>query len=152
LGDRLSGTGQVAIEVLWPPPRAQFKNANDTSVVLRLTYAGRRILLCGDIGPEPQTQLIAAGDLKADVLVLPHHGSVDLMTEPFLRAVDPAVCIRSGGRRNAGPSGGIHSLMGDRQFYDTARDGAVTVCITPKDINVCRGPDEQSAGHIPGGH
>jgi len=148
-GDRLAGTGEVAIEVLWPPPRAHFQNVNDTSVALRLTYAGRRILLCGDIGPEPQTQLIADGNLKADVLVLPHHGSVDLMTETFLQAVDPAICIRSGSRRNTGPSGEIEDLMAGRRFYDTHRYGALTVYITEKGINAYRGANEQLAGFIP---
>jgi len=44
---------------------------------------------------------MTSADLKADVLVLPHHGKVVPTTKGFLNAVDPILCIRSSGRRDA---------------------------------------------------
>jgi competence protein ComEC len=142
-GDRLGGTGQVSVDVLWPPENLPAKTkANDTSVVLRLEYAGRRILLCGDIESLPQQALVDSTDLKAEVLVLPHHGSPLHLTREFLHAVDPIICICSTGRRDSESPNGVRSSMAGRHYYNTADVGAVTVCISPTAIRVYCGPDE----------
>lgn len=125
----------VKIEVLWPPDRPPGKRViNDDSLVLRLRYAGRSVLFCGDIGAEPQRRLIATGDIRADVLVLPHHGSVVETTAALISAVNPQVVIRSGGR----PRGlrRIRPLVENRGYHDTSRDGAVRVSIGHGGLNV----------------
>ncbi len=135
--DQLTGTGSVFVEVLWPPPVDAFPldNANDTSLVLRISYAGRRVLLCGDIGPEPQRALIASTDLKADVLLLPHHGSIDPTTADFIAAVDPIEVVRSGGHAGlrADP---LAKLLQGRRSWDTAVHGAVRIRLTPDSLDV----------------
>ncbi|MHC4672886.1 MAG: ComEC/Rec2 family competence protein, partial [Planctomycetota bacterium] len=137
-GDRLNGTGQVAIEVLWPPPFDGFdiSHPHDTSVVLRIEYAGKRVLLCGDIEELPQRELLASADLKADVLILPHHGGVDSTTGAFINAVDPQYCIRSSGQQNKNTRNGLLELVTDRTYYNTADNGAVCVEITPVELTV----------------
>ena len=42
----------------------------------------------------------SAQDLRADALVVPHHGSATSSTRPFLDAVQPAVAVVSVGARN----------------------------------------------------
>jgi len=130
-GDQLTGTGEVHVKVLWPPvPEAlPLTHANDTSLVLRISYAGRTLLLCGDIQAVPQRVLRACGDLKADVLVLPHHGDVEETTAAFVAAVDPRYCIRSGGYRDR-ITDELAGLLRGRRFFDTARDGAVRIRIS----------------------
>ena len=137
-GDRLDGTSDVSIEVLWPPPFDRFgiTDPNDTSVVLRIEYAGRRILLCGDIEELPQRELLASADLKADVLVLPHHGGVVDTTSQFIETVDPQYCIRSSGQRNANTRNGLLELIADRVYYNTADHGAVRIEITPAELSI----------------
>ncbi|HSW45320.1 MAG TPA: ComEC/Rec2 family competence protein, partial [Phycisphaerae bacterium] len=142
-GDRLTGTGETVIDVLWPPADRDFAETNDESIVLRVTYAGWRILICGDIGAQPQEHLLASFDVRADVLVLPHHGTVDAMTDRFIREVNPRVCIRSSGQRDAGQSGGVAGLMSGRQYCSTADVGAVDVRISAQRIRILRGPHEQ---------
>ncbi|MFQ5496006.1 MAG: ComEC/Rec2 family competence protein, partial [Phycisphaerae bacterium] len=76
---------------LWPPVGldASF-TTNEASTVLRLTYAGRSILLTGDIEERAQRVLLASASvdqeasLRADVLVLPHHGAVEVNTAAFV--------------------------------------------------------------------
>ncbi len=132
-GDGLTGTGEVSFEILWPPPIAHLRiaKANDTAVVLRVSYAGWRVLLCGDIEEMAQRELLASADLKADVLLLPHHGSMESTTEAFIQAVDPRYCIRSSGQRDAHTHNGLLPLVADRGYYNTADDGAISIQLTP---------------------
>jgi competence protein ComEC len=136
--DRLVGTGEVEFEVLWPPPPEAFevKNANESSLVLRVTYEGTRVLLCGDIEAQAQEELLLTTDLAADVLLLPHHGDVEPTTEAFIDAVDPQYCIRSSGRRDAISKPELLEMMRGRTYFNTADDGAVKITISPNKVRV----------------
>lgn len=88
--------GSAVIEVLWPPSDLPSEvSTNDTSLVLRMSVAGRRLLLTGDIERLAIRRLLAdheSGriDLSADVLVAPHHGAaLPRDTAALLRAVRP---------------------------------------------------------------
>lgn len=135
--DRLTGTSPVTVEVLWPPPLGAFplEHANDTSLVLRIAYAGRSVLLCGDIGSVPQQALMASTDLKADVLLSPHHGSIDPTVADFVTFVDPAHVVRSGGYASE-TAERLAEVLEGRHFWDTAVHGAVRIRITPDDLDV----------------
>jgi len=137
-GEQITGTGRVKFDVLWPPPidDLAISEVNDSSLVLRISYAGRRILLCGDIEELPQEELLARQDLAADVLMLPHHGSMRDNTCDFFEAVNPSYCIRSTGQRDRHTTNGLLKLMKNRTYYNTADDGAVTVTITPQMLTV----------------
>lgn len=74
-GDRLEIDPQVAVTI-WHPP-ADFAAARDNvnSLVVCLEYAGRRILLTGDLEREGLSALLSQPRQPVDVLVAPHHGS-----------------------------------------------------------------------------
>lgn len=73
---------------------------NNASIALMVEVAELRILLTGDLEPEAQRAIIAAGgDLRADVLKVPHHGSG--RQEPrFLAATGAALAVISVGADN----------------------------------------------------
>ena len=73
---------------------------NNSSVVLRAQTPAGRVLLTGDVELAAQSDLLAdVGDLKAEVLKVPHHGSrYSLPT--FLAAVAPRVALVSVGAGN----------------------------------------------------
>jgi competence protein ComEC len=126
--------GGVTVETLWPPaPTAMEADAglapNDASTVIRLTYAGRSILLTGDIEEQAERALIQRGGLSADVLILPHHGSVEPSSKEFIDAVDPQLVIRSSNEPMARTDNGLEYVVGNRPLYNTADDGAVTIRI-----------------------
>jgi competence protein ComEC len=77
---------------------------NNDSIVVRLDFAGRAILLPGDIEEPRERELLAdskwAELLRADVLKLPHHGSATSSTDAFLDAVTPRAAIASVGWKN----------------------------------------------------
>jgi competence protein ComEC len=94
--------GRVHLDILGPRRsyRGTRSDPNNSSVVLRATVDGRRILLPGDAEVQAQDDLLAAGvDLRADVLKIAHHGSA--YSDPaFLQTVRPALAVISVGRGN----------------------------------------------------
>jgi competence protein ComEC len=100
-GQRLQ-VGAVQLDVLGPaaPFRGTRSDPNNSSLILRATIDGVRILLPGDAEIEAQQDLLASGvDLRADVLKVPHHGSA--YSDPdFLAAVRAKVGVISVGLDN----------------------------------------------------
>jgi len=70
---------------------------NDRSMVVLCESEGRRILLTGDVDEQALRRLVDAyGDeLRADVLVLPHHGAWRPALREFLERVRPALAVAS---------------------------------------------------------
>jgi len=135
---RMDGFGDVDAELLWPPPRATqaMMGANDTSVVLRLGFQGKSVLLTGDIDEAAMSALIRRGGLKSDVLALPHHGAVVSTTRAFIQAVNAEVVIRSTGQRRDLTTSGIENLCGAARYLSTADVGCVKASITPGELIV----------------
>ncbi|MEM1063850.1 MAG: MBL fold metallo-hydrolase, partial [Planctomycetota bacterium] len=75
---------------------------NETSLVLAVTYAGRTVVLTGDIEGEPLTEMLGrTGPLDCEVLAAPHHGSPNVETGPMLAAYSPRIVVVSAGSRLA---------------------------------------------------
>ncbi|MGM9480764.1 DNA internalization-related competence protein ComEC/Rec2 [Roseateles sp. NT4] len=94
----------VRFEVLHPTP-AHYEaglKSNDLSCVLRITSAtGRRVLLAGDLEAEQERQLVKReADLKADVLLVPHHGSKTSSSAELLAGVHPSTGVVQAGYRS----------------------------------------------------
>ena len=87
--------GSATIEVIGPL-NLEYEDANNLSLVLRVTYGNTRFLLTGDMEDVAEEELVEAGvDLKADVLKVGHHGSASSTTYRFLREVAPTYGIIS---------------------------------------------------------
>lgn len=80
--------GAAELEVLYDEIDAS--NLNNCSVVTRLTYGSRALLLTGDAETPVETKLLASSyPLQSDFLKVGHHGSSSSSDEAFLAAVDP---------------------------------------------------------------
>ena len=103
-GQRWNWDG-VDFEMLHPSP-ASYANAtlkpNARSCTLKITRGAHAILLAGDIEAPQEAQLVRqyGAQLKASVLLAPHHGSGTSSTTPFLNAVQPQVAVFQVGYRN----------------------------------------------------
>jgi competence protein ComEC len=129
--------GSVEFERLWPPHEPEPSlSANDLSTVLRIRWAGHSILLTGDIEAPAQRSLLEGGDLAADVLILPHHGSAPPTLPEFLNAVRPRFVIRSHFERLAQTSRRLFEILGNTPIYNTADCGAVQVIIDETGLSV----------------
>jgi competence protein ComEC len=77
------------------------QKSNAMSCVLRVGNGRSTVLLVGDIERPQEAQLLAANaPLKADVLLVPHHGSKTSSSAPFLDAVSPTLALVQAGYRN----------------------------------------------------
>jgi competence protein ComEC len=75
---------------------------NAMSCVLRISNGRQTALLVGDIEQAQEAQLLQsqAGALRADVLLVPHHGSKTSSSAEFLDAVQPRFAWVQAGYRN----------------------------------------------------
>jgi competence protein ComEC len=90
----------VRFEFVHPAPGRTYKR-NDGSCVLRIAAAAGAMLLTGDIERAGEGALLSTSqDLKADILLVPHHGSRTSSTESFIAAVAPRWAIVTAGYRN----------------------------------------------------
>jgi competence protein ComEC len=93
----------VLFEVIHPAESdyASSTRANALSCVLRISNGAQTVLLTGDIEKQQEQKLAASDvDLKADLLLVPHHGSKTSSSEAFLDAVSPTMAIVQSGYRN----------------------------------------------------
>jgi competence protein ComEC len=91
-------------------------------------------LLTGDIERAAEGDLISTSkNLKADVLLVPHHGSRTSSTAPFIAAVAPRWAIVTAGYRNrfGHPNAEVLERYGraSARVARTDRDGAVSVSL-----------------------
>ena len=95
--------GTVGLRVLAPsreePTSLAADEANDRSLVMRARTPAGTILFTGDIEAEAQDRIVRGGDVRADILKVPHHGSRTTTAE-FLRAVRPRLALVSAGSGN----------------------------------------------------
>ncbi len=101
-GDALQLDG-VRIEVLAPDATwtAAQHDANETSVVLRVTYGDVVFILTGDAQAQEEAWIVAhASQLRADVLKVGHHGSRTSSSAAFVDAVQPVLALVSVGADN----------------------------------------------------
>lgn len=91
----------VSFRILHPPPLYPYLK-NDSSCVLRIEAGGTVALLPGDIGRTVETRLIKeqASAVRADLLIVPHHGSSGSSSAAFVEAVQPRQAVFTVGRGN----------------------------------------------------
>ncbi|WP_405244154.1 DNA internalization-related competence protein ComEC/Rec2 [Lentisalinibacter salinarum] len=89
----------IGFRVLWPA--AAGAAGNDGSCVLEVSAGGRRLLLPGDIERDSERRLLAAGEVqRADVVLMPHHGSATSSSAALVDALTPRFAIATAAWRN----------------------------------------------------
>lgn len=93
----------VDFEMLHPQANdyGAVRKSNAMSCTLRLSNGAQSALLVGDIEQAQEARLLSEGaNLKADVLLVPHHGSKTSSSAAFLDAVQPQLALVQAGYRN----------------------------------------------------
>ncbi len=122
--------GQAGIRTIWPPAgeEAAGMSDNDKSMVTMLEFAGRRILISSDIERAAQRQILARyPELRADVVIAPHHGSLKSRLKGFIEALKPEAVIYSCDDVQRTRVLNADVMYSGAKAYFTSRDGAVTV-------------------------
>lgn len=90
---------QLTVQVLWP--EKALVNNNDDSCVLLISDRKHQVLLTGDISKKVEDQLLERyPKLRADVLIVPHHGSKTSSSNRFISQINPAIGVVSAGYLN----------------------------------------------------
>lgn len=94
----------VLVDVIYPFKSIsgeKFKNVNNSSTAIRVTYSGKSVLLTGDLESEIEKELVLSGEnLNADILKAGHHGSKTASSLEFLKKVLPERVVISCGADN----------------------------------------------------
>jgi competence protein ComEC len=133
---------------LWPGPELTSISLsgaakNDDSLVLRMQYADRALMLPGDAEKAAEHEIVSESgpdELRAEVLKIGHHGSRNSTTAEFLAAVKPRLAIISVGEDN--PYGHPNAELLERlagagvRVLRTDRDGAVHILLDSQSLQV----------------
>ena len=107
-GDRLQCGDNLTADIIAPdrkrPKEYQREydagDENIRSLVFKVNLDGLTFLVTGDIDTEVENEL--KGDLKADVLQVPHHGSAGSSGDEFIERVSPKEAVFQVGKNNYG--------------------------------------------------
>jgi competence protein ComEC len=120
----------VSLSVLHPPHDFHSPKDNPNSVVLCLKYAGRRVLLTGDLELEGLTRLLTLPHVDVDVLLSPHHGSLKANPPDLARWATPKYVIVS--TPEPATAERLATRFGpETEILTTARHGAIRCHISP---------------------
>lgn len=127
-GDRLRADPRVEIAVLHPPAGRGHNLDNANSIVLRIRFAGRTILLAGDLEEAGLQRLLGQPSEPVDVLLAPHHGSLAANPPELAAWAAPQYVVASVGRTGAVEA--LRTVYGRYgRVLSTAESGAVTAVI-----------------------
>lgn len=97
-GQQINLDENVLIEILNPPANDQ-SMGNNHSLVLRIVFGETEWLLTGDAENEALDKMLERKrNLRADLMKIPHHGSITSYNERFYEAVNPGAVVVSVGR------------------------------------------------------
>jgi competence protein ComEC len=113
---------------------AEKRPSNALSCVLKIASQHGSVLIPGDIEGKAEAELLArhGADLKADILVAPHHGGKKTATPAFIAAVGAREVVFPVGYRNrfGHPYPDVLARFGSSRVHRTDAHGAVTVKVS----------------------
>jgi competence protein ComEC len=122
---RLDGGDGVELEILHPHAQGVNGSDNANSIVLRVGYQGRNILLPGDLESPGLEDVMAEMPLDCDLVMAPHHGSTRSDPRGFSAWTTPEHVVISG--RTGVNVGAVRWAYehGGAEVTHTAIDGAI---------------------------
>jgi competence protein ComEC len=144
-GNAFSWDG-VEMQLLWPeiaPTEVGPAPKNNDSLVLRLKYGERSMMLPGDAEKQAESSIMSDNSeeaLRADVLKVGHHGSKNSTMPGFLAAVRPRVAVISAGEDNTygHPNPELLERLSEAgvRTLRTDRNGAVHILTDGKQLEI----------------
>ncbi|MBI85626.1 MAG: DNA internalization-related competence protein ComEC/Rec2 [Planctomycetaceae bacterium] len=141
-GDLVHISHETRIEVLHPPAMGSSGSDNSNSIVLEITYQGRRILLPGDLETPGLEAVIAKTPRRYDLVMAPHHGSLHSSPHAFAAWSQPDwMVVSSGYRHDVQVVAGVYKEVG-AQVLETAKSGAIRFLLDSHSVRVLRWREE----------
>lgn len=143
-GDFLSFEN-AGVEVLYPEAddSPEALSDNNHSIVLRIVFGTKKILLTGDIEKETEKFLVQNPQiLQADIVKVAHHGSKTSSTQSFIDAAKANYAVISVGQQS--PFGHPHREVLERwktsgaKILTTGERGTITISTDGKELRIER--------------
>ncbi len=123
--------GEMKMKLLGPDPDDLGDDANNSSIITKITYGESSLLFTGDAEYEVEAMLISrwGNELDCDFFKLGHHGSSTSNSDAFMDVVSPYMALVSCGEDNSygHPHREIVTMLKNRniEYYRTDKDGSV---------------------------
>lgn len=125
-------------------PINEYRDTNEMSAVVHLTYGETSFLFTGDAELKSEQDMIGSGvNLKADVLLVSHHGSNSSTSKAFLDAVKPIYGVIQVGKNNYGhPNEEVLKRLLDNgvKIYRNDEQGNIVFNSDGKELSVEQNP------------
>ena len=143
-GDVFKVSPTIRVEVLSPPKGLLKKTggySDNNSLVTRINFKAKRVMLASDIRLEAEANLIQSGaDLRSDVFVVPRHGRYGGTSLELLSIVRPEAYVVLLDRRSNHPSRAVLERIDTRNtgaaVYRTDLDGNIEMITDGHSIKV----------------
>lgn len=126
--------GDVEWQVLHPVDSLAAESDNSSSLCLLLEYAGKRILLPGDLEGSGLLNLVKLPERPCHALMAPHHGSMSHDPGELIAWCQPEVIVISGNHRAVRPQVLEKYSQPGATLGVTFRDGAIQLRINPQGV------------------
>ncbi len=137
MNDRLrTADARVTIDVLHPPREGMLGRDNANSILLSVQFAGRRLILPGDLESPGIERVMADPPLDCDVLLAPHHGSEQSDPPGFAAWSSPEWVVMSGRRPERTLDSQVSYEQAGAAVLHTALDGAVSCELSADGVQV----------------
>lgn len=134
----------VEFSILHPPPDFE-PRGNETSCVLKVAADGASMLITGDIESRAEHRLSANPAVRADVVVVPHHGSATSSSAAFVAATAAKLAVVSAAcnSRWGFPKPRVRRRWqrAGAEMLVTGRSGAIFIDLGPGGASARRGRD-----------
>lgn len=130
--------GEATVTIL-APNGTNYKDSNDYSIVLKVSFGSTSFLLTGDAEAVSEKEMLAKGlNLEATVLKVGHHGSESSSSDAFLDKVKPKYAVISVGKENSygHPSQTVLNKLKNRgvPVYRTDEQGTIVATSNGKTV------------------
>ena len=128
-----------ATATILAPNSSGYKDLNNTSIVIRLTFGNNSFIFAGDAEDISENEMLSKGiDVSADVLKVGHHGSNSSTSQAFLDKVNPKYAVISVGMDNSygHPHKSTMEKLKDKgvKVYRTDESGTIVATSDGKNI------------------
>ncbi|MCL1858944.1 MAG: S-layer homology domain-containing protein [Oscillospiraceae bacterium] len=127
------------------PNSGEYRDPNDFSLVIKMTYKNNTVMFTGDMTEVSENEVIEYADknnidLKCDVLKVAHHGDNTSTSEAWLAKVNPGYAVISTGTENVEGHPGESTIKrleaSKAKIYRTDEHGSIIVKLTGSDIEI----------------
>ena len=138
-GKRLTlDTEEIEMFVLGPTSSGNSGNDNSNSLVILVEAFSKRLLLPGDLEDEGLQELLDTPSIDCDLVMAPHHGSLNSRPHEFAEWARPEeVVISSSVQRLKGEAVEAFEDSGSRVWI-TGRDGAVRCVLSRNGLEISK--------------